>query len=401
MSIQKLRNTVILVLLNVFMVVPCFSQETFEEFRRSENAKYQQFQESITSEYQTFYQTEQAAFEKFKQEIEAKWGDFVGSTNREWVEYSADRRVRTIVDFETGEVKLELLISPEEANQESNVRNRLKNAVENLAQSKGKTKDYPSAREKGQQLSDAPLLKGQLQTKSGKSVEPGNLSEYAEEVVTSNRKKQQIVQGKDGNKRVKVIITFPLAPNHIQVRARKYADLVQKFASKYNLPSSLVFAVIHTESYFNPKARSPAPAYGLMQLVPRSGGREAYSFVYQKDRLLTGNYLYQPEKNLELGTAYLCLLKSKYFGKIKNPVSQLYCAIAAYNTGPGNVSRAFSGNRNLQEASAKINVLSPQQVYNRLLRYLPYSETRSYLKKVSKRKSMYADWQKSSEESIL
>ena len=52
----------------------------------------------------------------------------------------------------------------------------------------------------------------------------------------------------------------------------------------------VVFAVIHTESYYNPKARSGAPAYGLMQLVPTSGGRAAYRYVYKKDQVLPPSY---------------------------------------------------------------------------------------------------------------
>ena len=83
------------------------------------------------------------------------------------------------------------------------------------------------------------------------------------------------------------------------------------------------------------------------------------------------------------------ILYYKYLKTIKNKESRLYCAIAAYNTGAGNVAKAFTGTHNIKRASKIINQLTPQEVYAKLIKNLPYDETKKYLKKVSKRIKMY------------
>lgn len=67
----------------------------------------------------------------------------------------------------------------------------------------------------------------------------------------------------------------------------------------------------------------------------------------------------------------------------------MYCSIAAYNTGAGNVAKAFIGSYNINRASAKINKMTPEQVYKHLMKNLPYNETKKYLKKVTDRVSAY------------
>jgi len=146
---------------------------------------------------------------------------------------------------------------------------------------------------------------------------------------------------------------------------------------------------MHSESSFNPMARSHIPAFGLMQIVPRSAGIDSYQYLYKKKRVLSSAYLYNASKNITIGSGYLHVLYYRYLKKIKNPQSRLYCAIAAYNTGAGNVAKTFIGNRNINKAATTINKLTPQQVYNKLISNLPYNETRKYLKKVNDRVSAY------------
>ncbi len=149
---------------------------------------------------------------------------------------------------------------------------------------------------------------------------------------------------------------------------------------------------MQTESSFNPKARSHIPAYGLMQLVPKSGARDAYNYVYKKDRMVKGKYLYVPANNIELGCAYISKIRYVYFKNVKDEKSAYYCTISAYNTGPGNVARAFIGKTKLDSAAKKVNSMNSEKVYRTLKKKLPYEETRHYLEKVTSRIEYYRSW---------
>eukprot|EP00487_Bulimina_marginata_P007778 TRINITY_DN293_c0_g1_i1.p1 TRINITY_DN293_c0_g1~~TRINITY_DN293_c0_g1_i1.p1 ORF type:complete len:130 (-),score=15.09 TRINITY_DN293_c0_g1_i1:524-913(-) len=128
-----------------------------------------------------------------------------------------------------------------------------------------------------------------------------------------------------------------------------------------------------------------------MQVVPTSAGHDVNKQVRNIDEPMKVSDLYQPVINVETGTAYLDILNSKYLRKIENDESRLYCVIAAYNTGAGNVARAFNKDRStsIGKASKVINKMTPEEVYNHLVAKLPYDETKNYLKKVNSRIALY------------
>jgi membrane-bound lytic murein transglycosylase C len=98
------------------------------------------------------------------------------------------------------------------------------------------------------------------------------------------------------------------------------------------------------------------------------------------DETPSSEYLFDPEHNIELGTAYLSVLSHNELEEVSNQQSRDYCVIAAYNTGPGNLLRTFSKKKTA--ALNEINGLEPVGVYDRLRSSLPYEETRQYLGKV-------------------
>ena len=55
------------------------------------------------------------------------------------------------------------------------------------------------------------------------------------------------------------------------VLPRKYDEIIDKYAKKYNLEKELVYAVINAESRFDGKAVSNKGAIGLMQIMPDTG----------------------------------------------------------------------------------------------------------------------------------
>ncbi|WP_413282955.1 transglycosylase SLT domain-containing protein [Vibrio sp. MA40-2] len=182
-----------------------------------------------------------------------------------------------------------------------------------------------------------------------------------------------------------------LPENSLKSRASQYTSLAEKESEQWAIDAALIMAIMHSESAFRPDAKSHVPAFGLMQIVPTSAGHDVNKQVRNIDAPMKAADLYQPVINVETGTAYLNILNNKYLRKIDNDESRLYCMIAAYNTGAGNVARAFNkdGSTNIAKASAVINKLTPKEVYNQLTTNLPYDETKNYLKKVNSRIQLY------------
>jgi membrane-bound lytic murein transglycosylase C len=183
--------------------------------------------------------------------------------------------------------------------------------------------------------------------------------------------------------------------------AAPYVDAVRREAHRYELQPSLLLAIIETESAFNPRARSAAPAFGLMQLVPNSGGCDAYQYAFGSLRIPDPDYLYVPDNNIRLGSAYLQLLDRRDLHGINNLQSRGYAVVAAYNTGAGNVARAFGGTTHVGTAADTINKMSSNDVLRHLQERLPFDETRKYLTNVVARRSRYSDLDEAAPQMIV
>lgn len=79
------------------------------------------------------------------------------------------------------------------------------------------------------------------------------------------------MKGDDGKVRQVVQIEMNLVSDNLSKNATLYKDLVAEFSQVFQIEQPLIFAVMEQESRFNPEATSWVPAYGLMQLVPKSG----------------------------------------------------------------------------------------------------------------------------------
>ena len=360
--------------LAVFVLIgaPLFlaeSQETFEEFLKNEEQSYAAFE-----------QQEAEAFERYKEEVMKKWNEFKNSSRREWFEYSDDLSTLSDVDFKDGEVVVETIIPINSKDTEAEAKKNITAQIKMLFDTDPISKDN--------------LLGKQVKLASGETVDNKNVDKFiTEKVLPQIHNGDGTIRSKDGVDRVKIKVSFKLVPDHLRKRAEKYLTHVKRFCGQYNLSIPLILAVMQTESYFNPRAKSGAPAFGLMQLVPKSGAREAYRHAYKKDKIVKPNYLYTPENNIELGCAYLAKMRDNEFKNVRDKDSQRYCLIASYNTGPGNLSRAIIGSRNISSAVEKINKMGKQEVYAKLKRDLPYEETRDYLEKVETRRENYTEWQ--------
>lgn len=163
-------------------------------------------------------------------------------------------------------------------------------------------------------------------------------------------------------------------------RKKAIAPFVNRYADKFGLDRDLVMSIIQVESNFMPHALSKDNAHGLMQIVPDMAAAEVNRFFKHKEELSSLDLMH-PENNIYYGTAYMYLLKRYHLNGIKNHDSMNSVLIASYNAGSAAVLRHFGKTK--EEAIAKINSMTPQEVYDSLTKNYRSAETRAYLKRVT------------------
>lgn len=145
----------------------------------------------------------------------------------------------------------------------------------------------------------------------------------------------------------------------------KYKEYVTLYAEKNGVDPSLVYAVIKSESSFDPNAVSEVGAIGLMQVTPPT-----LEWIMKKNKdssKYTSSDLYDPEFNIHYGTAILAELLKEYGDE--------EVALAAYHAGRANVRKWLNDSEYSKDGKT--------------LSYIPFSNTRAYVGKVEKIKKIY------------
>lgn len=143
----------------------------------------------------------------------------------------------------------------------------------------------------------------------------------------------------------------------------KYTELVEKYSSDFGIEKELLYAVIKTESSFNPNAVSNADAMGLTQITPET-------FEWLKTKLGEENAdlsLFDPETAIKYGAFFLSYLLEEF--------ENTDTAVAAYHAGRGRINGWLTDEK-----------ISPD---GKILADIPIPETAHYVKKVNRALNIY------------
>jgi soluble lytic murein transglycosylase len=135
---------------------------------------------------------------------------------------------------------------------------------------------------------------------------------------------------------------------------KAFPDVVAKHSRANGVPEALQWAIMREESSFYPRAESFANALGLTQMMTRTAGRFAKWPV-------TREALFDPDKNVEVGSKFLAFLLEHYGGAVP-------LVISGYNAGEGGVDRWLRERGDLP--------------LDEFIETIPFDETRGYTKRV-------------------
>jgi len=312
---------------------------------------------------------------KFLDEVAETWQDNKVPTQDTYVKYTDHYQSRAIINFETGVIQIETVV-------QKNSKAVLKKAIVQtlLTPEDPSSIDLYSA--KAPQIGQTPFLIDLVRDQDKQPIRYAWRAERFADYLLRHHYRLYTLKGKQ-----RYAVKFKMVPDFKQKQGQHYRYFVQQQAKRFKIEAALIYGIIETESSFNPYAVSSAPAYGLMQIVPQTAGRDVYRYLNQRDGIPSKTQLFSAATNIQYGSAYLHLLFNRYLKGIHNRQSHEYCVIAAYNTGSGNVLRSFDKDRG--RAISKINRMSSQQVYAHLRKHLSSDEARNYLQKVTRNKRKY------------
>ncbi len=379
---------------------------TFSEYQKEQKGEFLEYKKEIEEDFNKYNKIIAEELKLYKKNLEQYWKDGRIPDKNVWIEYSDDFSKRKIVDFEKNTITIESYVD-KNTSLEKIQKNFMKDfgnlILEDISSAYKKDKLMEIVEKRFERelnnytrgnTDKKPLLADIYLEKDGNKdliLTKKDIIKTLE--IAKNEVKKEMIKEKDvkGKNKKIVSITMNMPSNTTLKKAKSFEDDVLKYSKKEKIAPNLVYAIIHSESSFNPMARSHIPAYGLMQIVPKSAGLDISKRIYGNEKILSPKFLYNSSNNIMAGTTYLNILYYSYLANIKDELSRYYCTIAAYNTGAGNVARTFTKSTNIKEASKIINKMSPKEVYNKLLKDLPYDETKNYLKKVSERSIIYEE----------
>lgn len=374
-----------MLLLMLHLPTATAEEDPFTRIDQLLDNNFESIDQSLEEQFEQIDQAMEDAYRRLGEEIEATWGEdeVLLPSKTAWVDYTDDMKTRRVMDFANGTLTIERVIATSDE-----IDKVLADLQKAAATASTDTESDLAARDHAMNWARKALARDGIDLPAP-AHRPGTPVLKGVADAPRRREVSEVVRAAIAARKNRISFRVPFRTDYYSTLAQRYLSEIRDQAEREGVTPSLLLAVMETESSFNPRATSPIPAYGLMQLVPGSGAMDAYEYVYGEKTLLGPDYLYEPGRNVELGSAYLGLLQSRYLRHIRNPENRQLCAIAAYNTGAGNVARSFVGTNNVQQAAEIINGMTPDEVYNHLISKLPYEETRNYLRKVTAARKKY------------
>ncbi|WP_199438700.1 murein transglycosylase domain-containing protein [Vibrio owensii] len=311
----------------------------------------------------------------FKKRTEGIWGESIQNNPSVFVKYTNGYRNRVMIDFGNKKITVSTVNSVDPVA-------HLQKAITTILLAPLSPEKVDIYSDRDIELGGQPFLLGRVKDSDGKDIKwQWRAKKYAQSLTNTALEVEQVKFRKAYS------VSFRFDGQQEINAPYKYKSIVKSASEKYGIPEDLIYGIIKTESSFNPFAVSHAGAFGLMQVVPRTAGADVFRLIKGKSGKPTRKQLFDPAFNIDIGTAYLTILRDRYLKGISDPVSLEYGMISAYNGGAGGVFRAF-GTRKPKEAKAKINSMSPAEVFDQLKNKHPFAEARGYIVKVSKNRKL-------------
>jgi membrane-bound lytic murein transglycosylase C len=308
-------------------------QQQFNNYIKTTNTQYINYKKELNNGFKQYKEALNKGFELYKKSLSKYWKNPELSDKTTFVEYSKDKKIRKKVDYKNNYIQIDVIAKDAVSAKKEIAKSLYSLSVENTQTAFNKNpvlktvntqlKNKYVSMVKSTPPSKEPIVADIIFKKPPTQKE---VIHYALKTVKTH--KINTTSSKVPDMKV-YSIKIPLPPKSYLRKAKIYKSEVFKRSKQFKLTPEFIYAIIQTESAFNPMARSYIPAFGLMQIVPSSAGADAYKMLTGQKKILAPSYLYNAQNNILIGSAYLNKIYYGYMRKIKNPMSRLYCTIAA------------------------------------------------------------------------
>jgi len=165
-------------------ITPIFSQDDYNQWLKEQDASFSGVNReetvalaAISKEFDNYAVEQDKLFQSFKDEVEKKWDSFRFSGKKVYVNYDDDLDARGSIDFEKGEVEIEVIVEQKDGDSRIDIekvaKKKLQKKIETLVVKPAEDKKA--------------ILKDQVADKNGKKITEKNAKSFSKEVVRSKK----------------------------------------------------------------------------------------------------------------------------------------------------------------------------------------------------------------------